>query len=88
MWDDFDPCPSLLSFQVPTAGSLLRAELAVSLFRAGAALIEAVNQLAGAVDISDGCNEPRGRRGGKKEGGNRRKNWEKNSELNSGWAMR
>lgn len=62
LWDDFVPCLSLLSFQVPTAGSLLHAELAVSLFHAGAALIEAVNQLAGAVDINDGCNEPRGRR--------------------------
>lgn len=58
-----------MSFQVPAAGSLLHAELAVSLFHAGAALIEAVNQLAGAVDINDGCNEPRGRRGGKKRRG-------------------
>lgn len=67
LWDDFVPCPSLLSFQVPTAGSLLHAELSVSLFHAGAALIEAVNQLAGAVDINDGCNEPRGRRQKKKK---------------------
>lgn len=79
-----------MSFQVPAAGSLLHAELAVSLFHAGAALIGAVNQLAGAVDIKDGCNEPRGRRGKKKkkEGGNRRKNWEENSLLNNGWAMK
>lgn len=53
-------------------------------------MIGAVNQLAGAVDIKDGCNEPRGRRGKKKkkEGGNRRKNWEENSILNNGWAMK
>lgn len=38
-------------------------------FYAGAALIETVNQLAGAVGIHDGCNEPGGRRGKKKEGG-------------------
>lgn len=53
LWDDFVACHSLLSFRVPTAVSLLHAELAVSLFHAGAALIEAVNQLAGAVDIND-----------------------------------
>lgn len=53
LWGDCVLCHSLLSFQVPTAGSLLHAELALSLFHAGAALIEAVNQLASAVDIND-----------------------------------
>lgn len=51
--------PPPLSCQAPVAGSLLRVGLDASLFHtacAGAALIEVVNQLAGAVEINDGCN--------------------------------
>lgn len=58
-WDGFLPCPSLLSCQAPTAGSPLHVGLDASLFHAacaGAALIEAVNQLASVVEINDGCN--------------------------------
>lgn len=57
--DDFLPYPSSLSHQPPAAGSLLHIGLDASLFHAahaGAVLIEAVNQLVGAVEINDGCN--------------------------------
>lgn len=55
----FLPCPSLLSCQAPVAESPLHVGLDASLLHAahaGAALIEAVNQAAGAVEINDGCN--------------------------------
>lgn len=67
-WGGFLPCPSPLSCQVPLARSLLPVGFDVSLFHAtyaGAALIEALNQLAGAVEVNDSCNVKKKEKKGK-----------------------
>lgn len=81
------PVPPSCPSRFPQLGPCCTLSLLLSLFHAGAALIEAVNQLAGAVDINDGWYEPRGSRE-KKTVGETRKNLEQNNVLNNGWATR
>lgn len=75
-------CPSRFP-QLSPCGVL---SLPCLFFYAGAALIETVNQLAGAVGIHDGRNEPGGEKRKKRRGGNRRKNGEENSIFNNEWV--